>query len=174
MVTKRYRKNYPPKHRQQRGGNGGLSWTSELDAANLFEALSADGNTMHPRPRVLHDAASFDTRLEAVEEDVRDLKRTFEAGFAGLHAKLDNKSQTSWPMLSLGLATIVAVGTLAYWPIRERQLELRSDLDAKFVESRRITENSAREGLERDRRFLDMIVKVQIDLARLEGLRGRN
>lgn len=163
MVTKRHRGNNPPNHRKQRGGEDPLSWTSELDAANLFEALGAGGNTMHSRPRVLHDAASFDTRLGAVEEDVRDLKRTFEAGFAGLHAKLDSKSQTSWPMLSVGLATICAVGALAYWPIRERQMELKEEIRYQ-----------AAEGLSRDRRFLDMIIKVQMDAARMEGLRGRN
>jgi hypothetical protein len=174
MVTKRYRGNNQANHRKQRGGAGDMSWTSELDAANLFEALTANGQNMHPRPRVLHDAASFDTRLEAVEEDVRDLKRTFEAGFAGLHAKLDNRSQTSWPMLSLGLATIVAVGTLAYWPVREKQQELREEIRSVSTEARRITENATAEGLNRDRRFLDMLIKVQMDVARMDGARGRN
>ena len=127
------------------------------------------------RPRVLHDNASISTRLYAVEEDVRDLKRSFEAGFAGLHAKFDERARVPWPLLTLGLALTIAVGGLAYWPIRERQIELRSDLESKFTESRRITENAAREGLDRDRRFLDMIIKIQMDVARMEGSsRGRN
>lgn len=125
------------------------------------------------RPPLPNDSA-VSTRLFAVEEDVRELKRQIGDGFHDLNAKFDARARTPWPALSLSLGLIVAVGGLVYWPIRERQVEMRQDLETKFNEARRITEDASREGLDRDRRFLDMIIRVKEDLSRLEGGRGRN
>ena len=126
------------------------------------------------RPRVLHDSATLSTRMYAVEEDVRDLKRMFEAGFAGLHTKFDERARIQWPALSLTLAVCVTIGALLYGPIRERQIELREEFRLRSVESKVDNEARHAEGLLRDRRFLDMVIQVKEDLAKIEGRHGRN
>ena len=127
---------------------------------------------MMPRKFVSND--TLGTHLYAVEEDVRGLKRAFEARIEGLHKKFDERAKIPWPALSLVLGIIVAVGTLADFPIRERQAELRIDLDSKFKEAHQLMVEAAQEGLERDRRFLDLYLKLQADVARMEGRSGRD
>lgn len=107
--------------------------------------------------------SAFGTRLFAVEEDVRDLIHTMNTGFAEINAKLDERSKIQWPALTLALLAFTTIGTLVYWPVRERQMEMKEEIHYQTTE-----------GLARDRRFLDMIIKVQMDIARIEGARGRN
>lgn len=40
---------------------------------------------------------------------------------SGLGAKFDERGKIQWPAFSLFLGVILAVGTLAYWPVRENQ-----------------------------------------------------
>lgn len=130
------------------------------------------------RPRVLHDAATLSTRLVAVEEDVRDLKRTFEAGFATIHAKLDERAKVPWPAWSLLLAGILSIGAFAYWPIREKQLDLRSELETRFTVVRQDVQDTLKDLIGRDRRIWDMLIetriKVEREMAVQEYIRGRN
>lgn len=112
---------------------------------------------MAPRSRVLHDHSSLSTRVYAVEEDVRDLKRALEAGFAALHTKFDERARIPWPGLAMVLSITIAVGGLAYWPIRERQSEM-------LIEDK----NRYQELVERDRRLWDQVIQARLDIEQLK------
>ena len=84
-------------------------------------------------------------------------------GFAGLHAKFDERSKIPWPALALILGVTTAVGGLAYWPLREQLIEVRLDIKERD-----------RLSLERDRRLLDIILEARYKVERLEASRGRD
>lgn len=104
------------------------------------------------------------TRLFVVEEDVRELKTAISSGFASLHTKFEERSKIQWPAWTLFLATIIAVGGFAYWPIRENQQDLKTEL-------LRITTQQ----LARERFYIETMMKLQVDVARNEErVRGRD
>lgn len=139
------------------------------------EAPELDAPLMAQRRPPRTDDSALATRLFVVEEDVRELKTAISTGFASLHTKFEERSKIQWPAWTLFLATLISVGGFAYWPIRERQTDLKEELRYQISERKSDSDRIGRESLDRDRRFLDMMIKVQMDLARMEGkLNGRN
>lgn len=121
---------------------------------------------------------AISTRLHAVEEDVRELKRMFETGFATIHAKLDERSRIPWPAWSLLFAGLLAVGAFAYWPIREQIIELRAESKERAQEVRTDNLERYKDLLERDRRIWVEVMAVKTKIERLEAVysheRNRN
>ena len=78
---------------------------------------------------------AVDSRLSALEARVEGIVGTLDkvvSAVSGLGEKLDKKGQTPWAViwsaLSVMLAFIVAIGGLAYWPIKDGQADIKASL----------------------------------------------
>jgi len=139
-----------------------------------FESPELDSALMSGRRPPRQEDSALATRLFVVEEDVRELKTQISTGFASLHTKFEERSKIQWPAWTLFFAALLAIGGFAYWPIRENQTMFREELREARRESTQELQRALQEGLDRDRHLLNMLIKVQVDLGRIEGIRGRD
>jgi hypothetical protein len=57
-----------------------------------------------------------------------ELATRFDASLAALNTKIDERSKVPWPAWSAAIAAITVIGTLAYWPISQKQQDLTNQI----------------------------------------------
>lgn len=79
--------------------------------------------------------SSFEARLERTETRLDGFGQTLNSVVAGLNAlgeKLDKRGQTPWAVIwsaaGVAMTVMVAVGGLAYWPIKDGQADLKGSV----------------------------------------------
>jgi hypothetical protein len=70
------------------------------------------------------DNQGTSVHLAKLEERVSGL----EIGVRSILAKLDDKAKLPWPAYTLAVTVIIALGAMAYWPVRESTLDIKSEI----------------------------------------------
>lgn len=68
------------------------------------------------------------TSISAVNSAVLNMSSKFDEKFAAMTTQMAERNRPQWQALSVVLATLVVIGGLVYWPIRESQSDLKSAL----------------------------------------------
>lgn len=127
--------------------------------------------------RLMSDEASVN--IGALQQRVYGLEQAIggiSQQIGALAQKIDQRAQTNWPLFygfgGLFLSIVIAVGALAYWPIRETQADLKAiaskqadmigGLGDKFVTIRELDGRSAR--------TLSEVARVNQDINAIEKI----
>lgn len=112
-----------------------------------------------------------------LEDDYRELKsvvvgldRKMETGLAAINTKLDDKNKTPWGVIFSGMAFILAfcmaIGTLAYMPIKSDTDTLKADAIRRHDQVRLESRQNYDQLVTRDQRIWDALLKMQSQVDR--------
>lgn len=68
------------------------------------------------------------TRLTSFEQNTARSFTQLEASIVGLSAEFRTNQRPQWAALGVMLTAVIAIGALAYWPVRENQNEFRESI----------------------------------------------
>lgn len=69
--------------------------------------------------------AALHTKIDTFSTATNTQINTFASA---INAKIDQSRSPQWQMYSVFLVAIITIGTLAYWPIRDKQMDLHDTL----------------------------------------------
>lgn len=73
-----------------------------------------------------YNVGALEQRVYGLEQSISGISQQI----AGLAQKIDARAQTNWPVIigfgGFALSIMVAIGGMAYWPIREAQSDLKA------------------------------------------------
>ena len=125
-----------------------------------------------------YNVGALEQRVYGLEQAIGGIS----SQISGLASKIDARSATNWPLFygfgGLFLSVVIAVGALAYWPIRETQADLKaiaaeqskilSSLGDKFVTIRELDARASRTQRDIDRLGKDMDNQEAVTVPRRE------
>lgn len=84
-----------------------------------------------PRIASLNERVSGQgAHIVSIENEMRRNFESVNVTLSNINAKLETQQKPQWQALGVLLTGIVVIGTLAYWPIRESQSRIESNLTA--------------------------------------------
>lgn len=127
--------------------------------------------------------AALRQQVLGMEQDYHELKavvvgldRKMDHGFQAINTKLDDRNKTPWGVIFSGMAFIlafcIAVGTLAYMPIRNDTDALKSDAIRRYEQTRQEMRSDYDQLVTRSQRQWDQVMRTQSQLDKISGALG--